>query len=183
VELCDGSIYFTSRKSYFDTDPGDYSFHRPVAWSYDGGETWKNLEWETTLPDGPRYRGAEDRKACYNGHFGMFAGLTRLPVEGRDILVYSNADTPGDTRERGTVWASFDGGDTWPIKRLVQDGPFAYSSLNAGRPDTPSEGWIYLQFEGGEEDRYEGGRIARFNLSWLLDGEKTGDGEVPGWVR
>jgi len=24
--------------------------------------------------------------------------------------------------------------------------------------------------------------IARFNLSWLLEGEKTGDGTVPDWV-
>ncbi|MFW6279467.1 MAG: sialidase family protein [Planctomycetota bacterium] len=183
IELSDGRIYCTARKSDFDTQPDDYHFHRPVAWSHDGGKTWEGLELEKTLPDGPRYRSEKASNACYNGHFGLFAGLTRLPVEGRDVLLYSNADTPGDERIRGTVWASFDGGDTWPIKRLVHDGPFAYSSLNAGRPGTPSEGWIYLQFEGGENHCYDGGLIARFNLSWLLEGEATGEGELPEWVR
>ena len=53
---------------------------------------------------------------------------------------------------------------------------FAYSSLAVGRPGTPSEGWIYLQFEGGPKG---GSTVARFKLSWILDGEKTGDGSIP----
>ena len=130
------------------------------------------------LPDGPRYRGSERRDACYNGHFGMAAGLIRLPVSGRDILIYSNADHAGHERVCMTAWGSFDGGGTWPIKRLVYEGPSAYSSLGAGRPGTSSEGWIYLQFE----ERQGGGRMARFNLSWLLNGERTGDGHLPVWL-
>jgi sialidase-1 len=47
--------------------------------------------------------------------------------------------------------------------------------LDAGRPGTPSEGWIYLLFEGGPQG---GGTIARFNLAWLLAGELTHDGKV-----
>ena len=66
---------------------------------------------------------------------------------------------------------------SWPIKRLIFEGPYAYSSLNAGRPGTASEGWIYLHFEGGPQG---GSTIARFNLSWLLDGGPTGDGGLPG---
>ena len=46
------------------------------------------------------------------------AGLTRLAVTGKDILIYSNCDSPSG-RKQGTVWASFDGGKSWPIKRLV----------------------------------------------------------------
>jgi hypothetical protein len=53
---------------------------------------------------------------------------------------------------------------------------FAYSSLNAGRLATKSEGWIYVHFEGG------GSKVARFNLSWLLEGEKTGEGDLPDWI-
>jgi sialidase-1 len=102
-------------------------------------------------------------------------GLVRLPVTGRDILIFSNIDTPNATRERATVWASFDGGNSWPVKRLVHDGPSAYSSIAAGRPGTASEGGIYLHFESGE-----GSHVAKFNLAWLLDGEATGDGELPG---
>ena len=103
------------------------------------------------------------------------AGLVRLPVYGRDILIFSNIESL-EGRHHGTVWGSFDGGKTWPVKRLVQEGSFAYSSLNAGRPGTKSEGWIYLNFESG------GSKVARFNLSWLLKGEMTGDGELPKWL-
>ncbi|MCF7854131.1 MAG: glycoside hydrolase [Candidatus Pacebacteria bacterium] len=179
TELSDGSIYFSARKSYFDTAPETFDANRRIGWSMDGGETWQNLAAEKILPDGPQYRGEQGRGSNYNGHFGMFAGLTRLPLEEHDILLYSNADTPDHERKNGTVWGSFDGGRSWPVKRVVHKGPFAYSSLTAGRPGTPSEGWIYLQFEGGDENCYEGGSIARFNLSWLLEGEPTGDGEKP----
>jgi hypothetical protein len=79
---------------------------------------------------------------------------------------------------RYLVRRSEDGGKTWPIKRLVEAGPFAYSSLAAGRPATPSEGWIYLLYEaGGHPD--SNGHLARFNLAWLLEGTPIGDGHVP----
>ena len=38
-------------------------------------------------------------------------------------------------------------------------------------------------FEGGQSHKYEGGYLARFKLSWLLEGEKTGDGELSTWIR
>ena len=106
--------------------------------------------------------------------------MVRLPVRGEDILIYGNVDTPERFRERITVWASFDGGETWPVKRLVFGGRSGYSSLTAGRPGTPTEGWIYLHFEG--ERVSEGSMVARFNLSWLLDGEATDDGQLPDWL-
>ena len=182
VELANGDIYHNSRKHYFDAAASDFHSRRHATWSYNGGESWQDVVTVNELPDGPRYRGEERRGSNYNGHFGMLAGLVRLPVEGRDILLYSNADTPCHNRIRGTVWISFDGGKSWPMKRLVYEGPFAYSSLTAGWPGTPSEGWIYLQFEGGVENCYDGGWIARFNLNWLLGGQATGDGEVPVWI-
>ena len=180
VELADGWLYYSSRKHWFPQPP--YRHERLFGWSYDAGQTWKDLQFSSVLPDGPRYRGLEPRGANYNGHFGMMAGLVRLPVAGRDILLYSNADWEGHERIRLTVWASFDGGKSWPIKRLVFAGPSAYSSLAAGRPGTPSEGWIYLLFEGGEKQTYEGGFLARFNLSWVLEGQPTSDGQLPEWA-
>ena len=107
-------------------------------------------------------------------------GLARLPVKGRDILVFSNLDTPKANRERITVWMSPDGGQTWPVKRLVYDGASAYSSMSAGRSGTPSEGSVYLMFEGGPGG---GAQIGRFNLAWVLQGELTGDGEIPDWLK
>ena len=182
AELADGRIYYSSRRHYFE-NVADFSWNRLFALSHDGGQTWKELGASKVLPDGPRYRGEERRGSNYNGHFGMMAGLTRLAISDHDILIYSNADHDGHERIRLTVWASFDGGQTWPIKRLVDEGMAAYSSLSAGRPGTPSDGWIYLFFEHGEgKQQYAGGTVARFNLAWILDGETTGDGVVPPWL-
>lgn len=150
-ELSDGTIYYNSRRHY-STD-GLNPRMRYIAWSYDGGETWEDLSVSDVLPDGPQ-----------DTDYGLMAGLVRLPIDDHDILLYSNVDSE-QGRVRGTVWASFDGGQTWPVKRLVDEGPFAYSSLAAGRPGTPSGGFIYLLYEGPS-----GANIARFNLSWVTEG-------------
>jgi sialidase-1 len=178
VELHDGRIYYNSRShsGYYDK-----AFARPLrpdetvrreAWSTDGGHTWQDLKINHVLPDG----------GGYGRGYGMKGGLTRLPIQGRDVLIFSNADTGGGDRKKMTVWASFDGAQTWPVKRLVYAPHGAYSSLVAGRPGTVSEGRIYLLFEGGPDGRYSAMRVARFNLSWILEGEPTGDGEVPAWA-
>jgi sialidase-1 len=108
--------------------------------------------------------------------------MIRLPIAGRDVLLFSNADTDGGVmpgrvgasiataREKITVWASFDGGATWPVKRLVYDGPSAYSCLGVGRSGTPSQGRIFLIFEGGPKGPHAAVQIVSFNLAWLLDG-------------
>ena len=162
AELSDGRIYYNSRRHW--VPEGMDNSTRWTAMSDDGGVTWKGLVNGTDLPDGPRDTG-----------YGLMAGLVRLPVKDKDILIFSNVKSPAG-RHHGTVWASFDGGKTWPLKRLVTEGAFAYSSLNVGRPGTKGEGWIYLLSEGA------GGEMWRFNLSWLLSGVKTGSGEVPQWV-
>ncbi len=161
AELSDGRLYYNSRSHWNKNKPPKRRRH---AWSADGGETWTGWKIVEILPDGPQ-----------DTTYGCMGGLTRLPILGKDILIYSNCDSPRG-RVRTTVWASFDGGKTWPLKRLVFEGRGAYSSLNAGRPKTKSEGWIYLNFEGGPKG---GSTVARFNLSWVLKGEKTGNGKLP----
>ncbi len=182
TEFDDGRVYHNSRKHFFASSEDRWSWRRWAAYSGDGGETWQGGHVCTVIPDGPRYRGCEPCGHNYNGHFGLCAGLVRLPVDDADILIYSNTDEAGHERRHGTVWASFDGGHSWPCKRLVHPGPFAYSSLAAGRRGTASEGWIYLQYEGGQEHCYERGYMARFTLRWLLAGNATGDGRIPDWV-
>ncbi len=159
AELSNGRLYYNSRRHWAPN--GKNPRRRWVALSDDGGQSWKGSKICETLPDGPQ-----------NTKYGCMGGLVRLPVEGKDILIYSNCDSP-EGRDHGTVWASFNGGRTWPLKRLVYEGRFAYSSLNAGRPGTPSEGNIYLHFES------DGSKMAQFNLSWLLRGYATGDGQIP----
>ena len=171
AELSDGRIYYDSRRHW---DPPGSKYDRSMrwhAWSEDGGVTWKEPAISKVLPDGAR--------GSVGGGSGCMAGLVRLPVKDRDILLYSSCDSQGGDRKDVSVWASFDGAKTWPVKRRVYKGPSAYSSLSAGRPGTGSEGWIYILLEGGPSYRYGGGQLARFNLSWVLQGERTGDGAPP----
>lgn len=162
AELSDGRIYYNSRRHW--APDGKNPRRRWTSFSDDGGVTWKEPTICEVLPDGPQ-----------NTNYGCMGGLVRLPIQGRDILLYSNCDDPA-TRKNGTVWASFDGGETWPLKRLVDAGAFGYSSITAGRPGTVTEGWAILHYE------CNGSKVARFNLSWLLEGEATGDGTLPEWL-
>ena len=166
AELSDGTVYYNSRRHW--AQEGADPRRRWTSISPDGGKTWKDLTFCKILPDGPQ-----------NTNYGCMAGLTRLNVKGRDVLLYSNCDSPGG-RRLGTVWASFDGGKTWPLKRLVFKGAFAYSAMTSGRPGTGTEGLVLLHFEGGPKG---GSTVSRFNLSWVLGGEKTGDGSVPDWAH
>lgn len=162
AELSDGRIYYNSRRHW--APKGENPRRRWTAYSDDGGQSWKGLAICEVLPDGPQ-----------NTNYGCMGGVVRLPIKNRDILIYSNCDSPSG-RKQGTVWASFDGGKSWPIKRLVDRGTFAYSSLDVGRPGTKTAGQIYLNYESG------GSKMARFNLSWILAGDKTRKGEIPPWV-
>jgi sialidase-1 len=164
AELSDGRILYNSREHMSRGN-------RFLAHSDDGGDLWIGAYRSPDLPDGAR-----------GTSYGLMGGMIRLPVPGHDILLYSNVDSDAGAmpkqvgasivtgREKATVWASFDGGRTWPVKRLVYEGPSAYSSLGVGRSGTPSQGKIYLLFEGGPKGPHEAVQVAAFNLSWLLNG-------------
>ena len=152
VELLDGTIYFNSRTH---TRKGN----RWIAYSDDSGETWRDLHEDDELFDGPP------------DLYGCKAGLVRLDRDDCDILLFSSPDPSlpeKQNRANVNVWASFDGGKTWPVNRLIKEGPGNYSWITQGRKGTPSEGFIYVRsIEGG---------MARFNLAWLLlpDDKKAG---------
>lgn len=164
AELSDGAILYNSREHMSRGN-------RFLARSDDGGDLWLGAYRSPDLPDGAR-----------GTSYGCMGGMIRLPIAGRDVLIYSNLDTDAGRmpaqvgastaagRERITVWASFDGGRTWPVKRLVYDGPSAYSNLGVGRSGTPSQGKIYLIFEGGPAGAHAAVQVVSFNLSWLLNG-------------
>jgi sialidase-1 len=141
AELRDGRIYYNSRTHM---RPGN----RRIAHSHDGGETWVDEHEDDELFDGPP------------DVYGCKAALLRLPYDHRDILVFSSPRRR-DIRHDITVWASFDGGETWPVKRLVHEGPGNYTWLAAGRKGTSSEGMIYLA--AGKD------WMARFNLAWIME--------------
>jgi len=167
VELADGRVLYNAR---YPMATGN----RYIALSHDGGVTWVGPYRDPVLPDGER-----------GNSYGCFGGLVRLPVDGHDILIYSNLDTNvgelppelGATRtrdrEKVTVWASFDGGRTWPVKRRIFDGPSAYSNLGVGRPGTVTEGRIFVCYDGGPAGRNTAAHLVTINLSWILDGRSV----------
>lgn len=164
AELSDGSILYNSREHM---TRGNRFFAR----SHDGGDLWLFDCRSPELPDGAR-----------GTSYGLMGGMIRLPVPGLDILLYSSADTAAGVmpnqvgasivtgREKITIWTSFDGGRTWPVKRLVSDGPSAYSSLGLGRTGTPSQGKIFLLCEADPKGPHEAVQVFSCNLSWLLQG-------------
>lgn len=156
AELSNGSIYYNSR-SHMSID-----HRRRIAWSHNGGQMW--VDWRVC--DDLREIGEPFYfKYGTKPSYGCNAGLVRLPLDstdGKDVLIFSAPDNPGKSRIRMTLFASFDRGATWPVKRLVYEGPSAYSSLAAG-----NDGTIYLLFERGEKKLYEKISLARVNLDWL----------------
>jgi len=156
AELSDGRIYYNSR-CHMAVD-----HRRRIAWSHDGGHMWTDWQVSDYLYEvGQPFYFKYGTKPSY----GCNAGLVRIPSEatgGKDVLLFSTLDNPGGHRVKITVWASFDRAKTWQMKRLVYEGPSAYSSLTADK-----NGIIYLLFENGKKELYEQISLARFNMDWL----------------
>ena len=159
AELSDGRIYYNSR-SHMSVD-----HRRRIAWSHNGGQRF--VDWQVSddlLEIGePSYF-----KYGTKPSYGCRAGLVRMPdgvVAADDVLLYSSPDWPGGWRYQMTVWASMNGARTWPVKRLIDQGHSAYSSLAAGK-----DGTIYLLYEAGEKRLYDEAKVASFNLAWLMGG-------------
>jgi sialidase-1 len=102
VERPDGSILMVSRQF-------GGGGRRKSTVSRDGGATWSPLATVPDLPD----------PSC-------MGGLAAHTEDGRQVIVCTG---PGSTSARvdGTLWASFDGGVSWPASVRIADGPFAYS--------------------------------------------------------
>ena len=98
-------------------------------------------------------------------------------MPGVDVLVFSNPDNlersagpaePGSSRDRKniTVQLSYDGGASWPAKRVIESGYSGYSDM-AALPD----GSILCLFERGSigDNHFRSAylTLARFNLEWV----------------
>lgn len=140
VELKDGSIRFNVRRWAGKA-------LRKTCVSADGGRTWSKVE------DVP---GQVDP--------GCMASIFRYtdPADGgKSRILFSGPQST--KRENGTVFLSYDEGRTWPVKRVLCKGSFAYSCLTA-LPDG-TIGCLY------EADGYGRIAFARFTLDWLTDGK------------
>lgn len=139
VELADGRLRMDIR-SYFGKN------RRAWSLSGDGGENWSEVQHAAELIE----------PVCQ-------ASILRYswPEAGsRSRILFSN---PAATeRIRMTVRLSYDEGNSWPLSKLLHQGPSAYSSL-AVLPD----GSIGCLYERGDESAYETITLARFGLDWL----------------
>lgn len=145
AELSDGSLMHNMR-SYHKKS------RRAVATSKDGGMTWSPVKLDDALIE----------PVCQ-------ASLLRCtwPDKGeKSRLLFSNPAS--EKREKLTVRVSYDEGATWPVGKLVFDGPAAYSCLTI-LPDKT----VACLFECGKKNSYETITLARFPLSWLEDAKAT----------
>jgi sialidase-1 len=143
VELADGSVLLNGRK--WGGRPV-----RKTALSRDGGVTWTKIEEATDLRD--------------PGCMASIFRYTFADEGGRSRILYSGPDSDG--RDHGTVHLSYDEGKSWPVKRVLFAGSFAYSVLTA----LPG-GDIGCLFETDDTGRMV---FARFPLAWLTEGKDTG---------
>ena len=144
AELSDGTIYYNSRAYFLDGK-------RRIARSYDGGETFEDFAVDDTLIE-PTSGG------CNAG----MAGFPKKLSGGKDLILFSNP--AGDEREKLTIRLSRDGGRTWPVSKVIHEGPAAYSSMAVS-----ADGTIFVLYENGEKHPYEKISIAWFNLKWLTN--------------
>jgi sialidase-1 len=158
VELVDGSLMFTRRKSP----------NRVVMMSKDKGLSWSEPIADPNLPD-PDCQGSLIRYTRQDQGYSKNRLLFANPVSGAIAAGMAESDPRG--RFNVTVRLSYDEGKSWPVAKLIRKGPGAYSSMTVF-PD----GSIGILFETGESydsyaDHYGKLVLARFTLDWLTDGK------------
>jgi sialidase-1 len=143
AELPDGSLLFNSRR-------GGGGPYRKSSLSRDGGVTWSPVQEQTDLFD----------PTC-------MASILALPDPARPRLLF--AGPLGPNRSNGTVHVSYDNGQTWPVKKTLFPGNYAYSVLVALPSGTL--GVLY------ETDDHQHIAFARFTLADVTDGADTWNGK------
>ena len=143
VELADGRVLLNSRNH-----PPRARNLRMVSTSDDGGLTLSAPVEDQALIEPPA-QASVIRMSALSGGVGR--------------LLFSN---PASTRrERMAVRASVDEGRSWPVLRVLHEGPAAYSCLVVLDDRT-----IGVLYERGWRSPYERVTFARFSLDWLEPG-------------
>ena len=145
AELADGRLMLNMRNH-----PPKAENFRMIATSDDAGRTWSAAKPDAALIEPPAQ--------------ASLLRLTTAAGSGRNRLLFSNPASA--RRERMTVRMSEDEGASWPISRIVHEGPAAYSSLVV-----LAVGSIGLLFERGDRSPYEKITYVRFPVEWLTEGK------------
>lgn len=155
VELNDGRVMLNVRSE-------SKAHRRLITTSPDGATNWS----------APKFDDALLEPIC-------MGGIVRYDFGGQNGILFSNPHNldkekgtaePGKSRDRKNVSVKFsrDEAQTWPVNKLIENGPSMYSDLAV----TPS-GTILCFYgrSGGTKGgaAFAGGRltVARFNLEWL----------------
>lgn len=150
AELADGRVMMNLRNE-------SKQQRRLVTISPDGATNWSTPVFDDALLD--------------SGIMASLARLTSAPPSDRNRLLFANTHAL-DARRNLSVKLSYDEGKTWPVDRVLEEGPSAYCDL-AVLPD----GTILCFYERASKEGVDGGEplygrltLARFDLDWLTGG-------------
>jgi sialidase-1 len=158
VQLSDGRVLLNIRTEGKEN-------RRLISISADGAHCWSDPRFDEALLE-PVCMGSIIKlhaKSPLNTNYILFANPDNLENE----LVTPGGNLARD-RKRLTVKLSPDDCQSWPVARILEAGPSAYSDL-ATAPD----GTILCIYENGMVDRMTDTRyitVARFDLAWVEHG-------------
>lgn len=159
VELQNGNLLYNSRRHYSSNDFME-TRNRNIAYSYDGGLTWKNHTIDLELPDGDQ---------CND--YGLMGSLIKIPYLNQNFFMFSNIDSECG-RKDGTIWFTNENDESKWKKKLIFKGDFAYSSITFNINSITKEDEIFIFFETGLRDpasNYRGkGMVLKTNLAFIL---------------
>lgn len=139
TELTGGSLMLNIRNA-------DRKKHtRLYTTSTDGGQTWADLQTDTTLIE----------PVCQGSLLNFSLS------KNKNILLFSN---PADLKKRAnlTLRASLDDGKTWPYKQVIFTGPSAYSDIAVYKKQAA------CLYEAGNDKAYDGIAFQLVRLKDLL---------------
>lgn len=155
IELNDGRVMLNVRSE-------SKAHRRLIVTSPNGATGWST----------PRFDEALLEPIC-------MGGIVRYNHEGKSLILFSNPHNldkakgkaePGKNRDRKNVSVkiSRDEAHTWPVNKLIEDGPSMYSDIAV----TPKGTILCFYGRSGDSQgvaAFAGGRltVARFNLEWL----------------
>lgn len=145
-ETYDGSLYVNMRN--YAPSPNDHV--RAYAWSKDDGMTWTKVKFDKTLIE-PICQASVIR----------FTGKDK---HDKNRILFSNPASQ-EERVKMTIRLSYDECKTWPVSKLLNKGPSAYSDLAVAPNMT-----LCCLYERGEMSPYEKITFANFNIEWLTKG-------------
>lgn len=145
TELSDGSLILISRSQA--------GGGRIICSSIDSGENWKDCHVSNDLAD--ENNNAQVIRAFPNAKPGTLRS---------QVLLFSGTD---NGRRNGYVWASFDNGKTWPVKKQFKTGGTGYTTMTVEK-----DGNIGLLMEPNGGGWLDIAHLS-FNLRWLEDDFRT----------